>query len=229
MVVQTSELARLLDSPPRRSKHNEILKHSAVMMILMDGKVDSRTQTSVVVIMKTVDGSRHGGQIAFPGGKVEPDDESPLAAALRETEEEIGVPAEQLQLLGSLGYFSTLTTGYDAAVFVARANSPLSYQLQQQEVSAVFEVPLEILYEQFDPNLQLRNLSDFLRLHFHVEANPYLRLHGSDWPTHRDSICIWGFTARVLQHFLHKLRPQSRRLGFVAGPWPWPSGRPHRQ
>ena len=140
MNISAADLSHILAAQPRRHEPNVRLKHSAVMMIFGDREVDAVLQAQFVFILKTSDGSRHGGQIAFPGGKVEAG-EGVLAAALRETQEEIGVAREQLEVLGSLGYFSTMTTGYDAAVFVARPRAPLHYELQTGEVAAIFENP----------------------------------------------------------------------------------------
>jgi 8-oxo-dGTP pyrophosphatase MutT (NUDIX family) len=199
-------LARLLQRTPRREQPNAKLKHSAVMMLLLDREWNGARATHLVFIMKTRDGSRHAGQVAFPGGKVDPEDGSALAAALRETHEEIGIAPPQLEVLGSLGYFSTMTTGFDAAVFLARACAPLKYSPQKSEVAAIFEIPFALFAQQYDPGLQLVTPSDVLKLHYHVAAAPFFCFKGEDWPATREHICIWGFTARVLQHFILLLR-----------------------
>lgn len=205
MLITPTDLTRILNLTPRRHAPNTNLKHSAVMMILFERPWNNDPATHVVFIMKTSDGSRHAGQIAFPGGKVDPGDGSALAAALRETHEEIGVAPAELEVLGSLGYFSTMTTGFDAAVFLARPHAPLHYFPQKSEVAAIFEIPCAQLLHQYDPTLQLRTPSDMLKLHFHIAAAPYARFTASrDFAAH-DQICIWGFTARVLQHFLKLL------------------------
>jgi 8-oxo-dGTP pyrophosphatase MutT (NUDIX family) len=200
MIITIDELTQIFQHQPRRHEPNARLQHSAVMMILFEREMDSAAQTHVVFIMKTSDGSRHGGQIALPGGKVEAGETSALAA-LRETQEEIGVAPSQLDVLGSLGYFSTMTTGYDAAVFIARARGPLQYAPHTGEVAAVFEIPVAALWQQFDPALQIQTPADMLRLHFHLPIAPYLRFQTPAWPVGQKHICIWGFTARVLQHF----------------------------
>ncbi len=205
MLLTSAEIARILTATPRRFAPNPKLQHSAVMMILLEREWQGATATHLVFIMKTRDGSRHAGQIAFPGGKVDSGDASALAAALRETHEEIGVAPDQLEVLGSMGYFSTMTTGFDAAVFLARPRTPLQYSPQTSEVAAIFEIPLVKLVEQFDPHLQLRAPSDMLQLHFHLPATPFLRTSREAAPTALTQICIWGFTARVLQHFLQLL------------------------
>jgi 8-oxo-dGTP pyrophosphatase MutT (NUDIX family) len=202
MIITIDEFAKIFQHQPRRPEPNVRLQHSAVMMILFEREADGAAQTHLVFIMKTSDGSRHGGQIALPGGKVEAGETSAFAA-LRETQEEIGVLPSQLEVLGSLGYFSTMTTGYDAAVFVARPRAPLQYAPHTGEVAAIFEIPVAVLWEQFDPALHIQTPADMLRLHFHLPAEFYLKFRTPGWPGGRKNICIWGFTARVLQHFFH--------------------------
>lgn len=205
MLLSTDEISRVLSTTPRRRDTIPKLKHSAVMMILLEREWGGAPATHLVFIMKTRDGSRHAGQIAFPGGKVDADDESALAAALRETHEELGVTPAQLEVLGGLGYFSTMTTGFDAAIFMARPLGPLAYAPQHSEVAAIFEIPLDEIRRQFVPNLEMRTPIDMLRLHFHIPVAGLYRFPASDRPLPYAHICIWGFTARVLQYFLQLL------------------------
>jgi 8-oxo-dGTP pyrophosphatase MutT (NUDIX family) len=145
--------------------------------------------------------SRGPGQIppcrpnCFPGGKIEPDDPSTLEAALREAREEVGLDREQLTLLGNMGFFRTLTSGFDAAVHLGWANSPMIWTPRQQEVAAVFEIPLVDLHAQFNPELRLRRRTDLMNLHFHWKV-----------PDSQRQICVWGLTARVLHCFFHILQ-----------------------
>ena len=203
--ISQEELARTLQHGPRRALPNIKLKHSAVMMLLLDREWNGALATHLIFIMKTSDGSRHAGQVAFPGGKVDPSDGTALAAALRETYEEIGVAPRQLEVLGTLGYFSTMTTGFDAAVFLARPRIPLQYLPQRSEVAAIFEIPFALFAQQYDPTLQLLAPSDMLKLHYHIPAPPFFCFKGDDWPVLREHICVWGFTARVLQYFMQML------------------------
>lgn len=200
IMFSPSALKQLLQTAKARVAPLPGLKHSAVLMILFEAGTPA--QTHAVFIMKTADGSRHGGQIAFPGGRVEPEDSSTLATALRETREEIGIAPEQLEVMGSLGHFSTLMTGYDVAVFVARPRTAWHYLPQDREVAAILEIPLPLLIEQFDASLTFRSREDFLNLHYHIAASPFIKYQNENWPAQRHTICIWGFTARVLHHFL---------------------------
>ena len=184
-----------------RSVPNPRLKASAVMMILFNSSsaFSNDLQTHVLLIERARDGSRHAGQIAFPGGKIERHDRSPLETARRETEEEIGIAKEQLQFIGSMGFFRTLTSGYDAAVYIAWLTPPLDFVPRQQEVAAVLEIPLADLYSQFNARLRLHRRTELLNLHFHWRA-----------PNSQREVCIWGLTARVLHCFFQMVTAKAR-------------------
>jgi 8-oxo-dGTP pyrophosphatase MutT (NUDIX family) len=128
----------------------------------------------------------HKGQISFPGGACEPEDADLLATALRETEEEIGVPPESVEVLGFLDDFPTITSFVITPV-VGVIPYPFSYVLNEDEVDSVIEVPVSFF---LDPG-SLR-----------VEQREY---QGSvfdvlfwDYGPHT----IWGATARILKGFL---------------------------
>jgi 8-oxo-dGTP pyrophosphatase MutT (NUDIX family) len=206
MRLEPSQINDRLNDFRGRFISNPRLKASAVMMILFNSPrpKGGGIQTHILLIEKARDGSRHSGQIAFPGGKIEPGDASPFEAARRETEEEIGMTGDQLQLLGSMGFFRTLTSGYDAAVYLAWATPPFHFAPRQQEVAAVLEIPLADLYAQFDPRMRLHRRTDLLSLHFHWRV-----------PEARRQICIWGLTARVIHCFFHMLA-----IAFPTPDWP---------
>jgi 8-oxo-dGTP pyrophosphatase MutT (NUDIX family) len=87
----------------------------------------------------------HRGQVAFPGGRFDQRDAHLLAAALRETEEEIGVTANQIQVLGSFEGHTTRSTEIFVTPFVGIIQSPFETRPDPKEVAEIFEVPLEAL------------------------------------------------------------------------------------
>ena len=127
----------------------------------------------------------HRGQIAFPGGSVEKDE--PLEkAAVRETEEEVGIPRDQIELIGRLDDLLT-NSGFVVAPFVGIIPSQFEYVLQQSEVAEVFEAPVHLLMQ--EPNPEVRYIE------FQSRQYPayFYRYRSSE---------IWGLTGRMLKGFL---------------------------
>lgn len=95
-----------------------------------------------VVMMRRAPGGLHGGQIAFPGGRREPVDATEYDTALRETEEEIGLPRDSVTLLETLPVVETRTTGMRIAPFLGRIVPPVAWRPDPREVAEVLEVPV---------------------------------------------------------------------------------------
>jgi 8-oxo-dGTP pyrophosphatase MutT (NUDIX family) len=129
----------------------------------------------------------HPGQISFPGGKIEKSDADPLDAALRETEEEIGLDRALVEPLGYLDLYMT-TQGYRIVPVIARVKPGFALTLNTGEVDAAFEVPLSFLMDQANVQRHSRDWNGLTR-HF------YALTFGEHY--------IWGVTAGILRN-LHE-------------------------
>jgi 8-oxo-dGTP pyrophosphatase MutT (NUDIX family) len=131
----------------------------------------------------------HSGQIAFPGGKMEPQDASPAATAIREAEEEIGLARDHIEVLGYLGAYLT-RTGFRVIPVVARVAWPFDLRLDPAEVTEAFEVPFAFLMSEANHQLREREWKGLPRQFY---AMPYQDRN------------IWGITAGILRNFYERL------------------------
>jgi len=99
---------------------------------------DERGEQRLVLIRRCSHGP-HGGQIAFPGGRAEPDDADLAATAVRETREELGVTREAIRVIEALPVVETRTTGYRIQPYLARIQRPAAWRPEPAEVAAVHE------------------------------------------------------------------------------------------
>jgi 8-oxo-dGTP pyrophosphatase MutT (NUDIX family) len=129
----------------------------------------------------------HKGEIGLPGGRIEPEDVSPLAAALREAEEEVGIPPADVTVLGALPRVSTFSTGMELYPFVGRLAAPPALRLSAFEVAEAIEVPLAVLLHPDTYVEEDRVLRGVPRRIFIYRHGPY---------------DIWGVTGRIVQEFL---------------------------
>jgi 8-oxo-dGTP pyrophosphatase MutT (NUDIX family) len=137
---------------------------------------------SVLFTLRTPHLSAHAGQVSFPGGRVEPGDADETAAALRETEEEIGLPPNRIRLIGRLDTYVT-RTGFRIHPLVGFVAPPLALAPDPQEVADVFEVPLDFL---IDPVNRRR------------ESRLYQGRERFFWAIPYGSRYIWGATAGMV-------------------------------
>ena len=132
---------------------------------------------------------RHAGQISFPGGRIEAQDVDAAMAALRETEEEIGLSRDHVRIVGVLPS-QVVLTGYQITPVVGLVTPGFNLQLDSNEVSAVFEAPLDYLFDPANHQLRERQLQQ-------------LTVRGYDivFGEHR----IWGATAGILMNLYRLL------------------------
>lgn len=139
----------------------------------------------IILTQRSANLSSHSGQVAFPGGGVDPQDPSPVAAALREANEEIGIEPGDVHILGQL---DQVVAGYNFLVtpFVGTIPYPYDFRLNPLETSAVFAVPVQALLSEgvlsIDSRLSRR-------------WGPIYHFQYEDWD-------IWGATARMVKQLL---------------------------
>lgn len=103
-----------------------------------------RERPTVLLTQRTAHLSSHSGQVAFPGGKADADDAGPVATALREAQEEVGLSAEFVDVLGTLPHYTT-GSSFVITPVVALLRPDLVLRANAFEVDAIFEVPLDFL------------------------------------------------------------------------------------
>lgn len=197
-----AELARqkLFAAPPKSTGNNlssgdddlnpdvtgliDGLRPAAVLVGIVD-----RAPLSVLLTERTPHLSAHAGQIAFPGGKIEATDPSALAAALRESEEEIGLASQFIEPLGYLEPYRT-GTGFSIDPVVALIHPGFIVKPDPSEVADVFEVPLGFLMDVANHRIDSRNWRGAERRFY---AMPYEERY------------IWGATAGIIRALYRRL------------------------
>ncbi len=162
------------------------LSPAAVLVALLDRSAG----TSLVLTQRAAHLNAHAGQVSLPGGRMEVDDVSAVATALRESDEEIGLEPGRVEVLGSLRAYDTITGFRIYPIVGWVADPPAAWRPDPAEVADVFEVPLDVVR---DPANHLRDsyLRNGERRHFFVL--PY------------ENRYIWGATAGILVNFARTL------------------------
>ncbi len=133
----------------------------------------------------------HPGQIAFPGGKQDKGDASPVDAALREAEEEVGLPRDLVEVLGTLPPHETVT-GFTVTPVLGWINERFDPVPEAGEVAEVFDVPLSHLTDPGQFVVESRDWRGQKRFYYAVPWGPYY---------------VWGATARILRGLADRMGP----------------------
>jgi 8-oxo-dGTP pyrophosphatase MutT (NUDIX family) len=151
--------------------------------------VIERAEPTVLLTIRTQDLTSHAGQVAFPGGKIDPEDKSPVAAAVREAGEEIGLPPPLIEPLGYLDLYLTFS-GFRILPTVARVRPDFMLTLNPSEVTEAFEVPLSFLMTPANHQRRSREWKGIPREYY---AIPY----GDRY--------IWGITAGIVRNLYDRV------------------------
>jgi 8-oxo-dGTP pyrophosphatase MutT (NUDIX family) len=174
------QIAKILRNHKKKKISGENLKASAVLIPVFY----SQGQYRVLFTERSDEVTFHKGQVSFPGGTQEPSDSRLLQTALRESQEEIGLKAKDVEILGELDDSVTLTSNYVISPFVAFIPHPYPFKADGREIKEIFSVPLSFLMD---------------------EANFKPDSYAYEYEGH----VIWGATARILKQFIDLLKSES--------------------
>jgi 8-oxo-dGTP pyrophosphatase MutT (NUDIX family) len=174
------------DADPVMKKISEVrpIRPAAVLVPVID-----HPEPTVLLTQRAQHLPNHPGQISFPGGKIEQADADPLAAALRETHEEIGLDRKAVAPLGYLDLYMT-TLGYRIVPVIARVTPGFSLTLNTAEVDASFEVPLGFLMDQANVQRHSRDWNGMTRHYYAITFGERY---------------IWGVTAGILRNMYDRI------------------------
>jgi 8-oxo-dGTP pyrophosphatase MutT (NUDIX family) len=158
---------------------------AAVLIAITD-----RPEPGLILTQRPDTMRQHAGQVAFPGGRVDPEDYDVIAAALREADEEIALAPTAVEVIGAINTYRTVT-GFDITPVVGVIAPDLALVPHDREVAAVFEVPLGFV---LDPANHLEQ-----RMMFQGQERVYIEMM---WGERR----IWGATAAMLVNLSARLR-----------------------
>jgi 8-oxo-dGTP pyrophosphatase MutT (NUDIX family) len=155
--------------------------HGIVPAAVLVAVVD-RPDPTVILTLRPETMRKHPGQVSFPGGRIDPCDDGPIAAALREAEEEIGLPPAQVEVIGLADRYRTVT-GFEVTPVLGIVPPDLPLTPHPGEVAAVFEAPLRYLLDPAHQQVRSAVWRGRERTYYEIE-----------WEDRR----IWGATAAMI-------------------------------
>jgi 8-oxo-dGTP pyrophosphatase MutT (NUDIX family) len=176
--------ASLLRTEPAAELDAHGSTRAAVLVPILE--LDGRLH--VVLTRRRSDMRRHAGEISFPGGRSDPEDVSPTATALREAHEEVGLPPENVEILGALTPVGTFVTGFAVYPVVGWVDHPGEWQLSPREVDVVLELELAALQAGYERRRLVRRGVPFTTDAYVVGDH-----------------VVWGATGRMLTELLERM------------------------
>lgn len=173
------------------TEKSHALRPAAVLIAL----VNTDEGLSIILTTRTQHLHNHAGQISLPGGMRDKSDSSPIATALRETDEEIGITADYIDVIGSLDHYQS-PTGFIITPVIGQVKAGYSLQADPFEVDEIFMVPLTFL---FDEKNQQKHIYAAPHKKGREKSRSYYQF---DYGEKR----IWGITAAILVNFYKRLR-----------------------
>ena len=169
----------------RAGRGNELTPAAVLIPLIMH-----ENELKILLTQRTAHLHDHPGQISFPGGRSDPQDASAIDTALREAEEEIGLPSNRVEVLGSLPHYLTIT-GYQVTPVVSLVDAGHTYEPDEFEVADIFEVPMAYL---MNPHHHEQRMWESPQGYRRFYAMPY------------ENKFIWGATAGMLRNLYHFLK-----------------------
>lgn len=189
--IEEAYLSAFLSDAPRPA---------AVLVPLLRASIPSNTaeQWHILLTRRSDRLTEHRGQVAFPGGRSDPEDISPQATALREAYEEIGLPPEHVTTLGTLNPMLTITN-YSVTPVVGIIPWPHALRPSSDEVSRIFTIPLAWLAEPTHREVRQHTLPAGHARILHAERTPVIYFQPYDHEI------LWGISAEITVTLLHAL------------------------
>ena len=195
-VIDTGALSRALAQPTGASSDfdlnpglqlpaGRVLRPAGVLIAVRTGPAGAE----LILTKRSSRLKHHPGQIAFPGGKVDPGDDGPVGAALRESWEEVGLPQDRVTVLGTLPQHETVT-GFMVTPVLGVVSGDFTPVPEAGEVEEVFTVPLAYVTAPANFRIERRRWRGEWRRYYAVPYGPYY---------------IWGATARILRGLADRL------------------------
>ncbi|SFQ03442.1 8-oxo-dGTP pyrophosphatase MutT, NUDIX family [Nitratireductor indicus] len=161
------------------------LREAAVLIPIVDHEFGA----SVILTQRNVHLRDHSGQVAFPGGRIDPEDVSPEAAALREAQEEIGLDPQRVDVIGRMPDYTT-GSGYRIAPVLGIVRPGFALHINPDEVDAAFEVPLAFLMDPANHRRESRLFKERERFYYTMPFGERF---------------IWGITAGIIRTLYERL------------------------